>query len=294
MTYSEHSFWSDPKGYATALTDLPTTPDALPDALEEFLIHHAAARAMGFGVPDYAETDRSLRSVARLLHTAFGRDPRSLMQHRDLPHYLYGTCHDFSLIAASVLRSAGWEVRLRVGFVDYLKPGYWEDHWVCEYRAEGEWRLLDGQLGRRARDGFGIAFDPADVPRSGFLSGPEMWLALRSGEVDPDRCGVSFAGIAGAWFAGSNVLKDLAALTVVEVLPWDFWGPSRVFCESQAVDSESAVRLDQLAAALTPAPDSLEDALAISDRFPWAKPTDRVWSFFDGRLHQQAVRPETP
>ena len=290
--YANHSEWSDPKGFADRLSGLPTSPRALADALEEFVIHHAAARSIGFGVPDYAESDRGARSVARLLGTAIERDGRPLTAHRDLPDYLYGTCHDFALLAASVLRSDGTEARLRVGFVDYFLKDRWEDHWLCEYRVGDEWRLLDAQLGRRARDGHGIDFDVADVPRRRFRAGAEAWKAIRAGAIDPARCGVSFAGISGAWFAASNVLKDLAALTAIEVLPWDYWGPARAFSQDRTVSAEIAARFDELADALTPPPDTLEEATSVSESFPWAKPSDRVLSFAQGAFHEQAIRPQ--
>ena len=290
-TYASHTAWSAPNAFAKQLSSLPSSAVELADALEEFLIHHAAARALGFGVPAYAEVDRGLRSVSRLLEVALSRDARSLSQHRDLANYLYVTCHDFALLAASVFRSGGTEARLRVGFVDYLRAGRWEDHWLCEYRVGGRWRLLDAQLGRRAREGHSIEFDVSDVPRSRFRSGPEMWQAVRKGEVDPESCGVSFAGISGEWFIASNVLKDFAALAAVEVLPWDYWGPSRVFSEARSVGHEAAVRVDDLAEAMMPAPDSLQTIRLVEEQFAWAKPPDKVWSFSDGKLHEQWINP---
>lgn len=290
-SYADHTDWSDPKLLSDALADLPTTPKELADSLEEFVIHHAAARSLGFGVPNYAESDRALRSVARLLEAAMERDRRPLSMHRDLPNYLYGTCHDFALLAASVFRSNGTEARLRVGFADYFRADYWEDHWVCEYRTEGEWRLLDAQLGRRAREGHGIEFDVSNVPRTRFRSGPDVWKAIRSSEIDPARCGVTFAGIAGDWFAASNVLKEMAALTAIEVLPWDYWGPAREFSQSRSVRADIATKFDELADALTPPPRSLEEAMSLSDRFAWAKPTETVSSFARGSFHEQAIRP---
>ena len=123
-SYANQTYWSDPKQFADQISLLPIAPAALADALEEFLIHHAAARAIGFGVPDYAEADRGLRTVGRILETAFGRDDRPLTTHRDLPNYLYGTCHDFALLAASTFRANAIEARLRVGFVDYFRSDY--------------------------------------------------------------------------------------------------------------------------------------------------------------------------
>lgn len=278
MNYAAHTPWSDPGCHRAQLMELPCAPRELADALENFLIHHAAARFLKFGVPHYAEQDRRLRRVERLLATAFDRDARPLSQHRDLPAYLYGTCHDFALIAASVFRSNGIEARLRVGFVDYFRQNRWEDHWLCEYRTDGEWRLLDAQMGRRAREGHGIDFAIETVPRAHFRSSSRLWRALRAGEIDPEVCGVSFIGLGGTWFAASSVLRDAATLAMVEPLPWDFWGPARDFCRTQSVPEDAARDLDALAEAFEAAPDTPDDARTRLETFAWAKPTETVLS----------------
>ena len=253
------------------------------------LIHHAAARYLKFGVPDYAESDRNLRTVERLLRTALERDDRSLTEHRDLPDYLYGTCHDFALLAVSIFRSAGIESRLRVGFAGYFREGHWEDHWLCEYRRDGVWRLLDAQMGRRARDGIGIDFDIREVPRDLFRTGGELWLAIRAGEIDPIICGLSYAGIRGDWFPAASVLRDAATLSGIETLPWDFWGPARAFAQTRVVPVEAHVQLDALAEAFLEPPDSPAAANAVLDAFPWARPGDTVLSIVGDKFKERPL-----
>lgn len=289
MNFSQHTAWSDPGPFADSLDELPADPGELADCLENFLIHHAAARFLNFGVPDYAETDRNLRTVERLFRTAKDRDDRPFSEHRQLPAYLYGSCHDFVLIAASKFRSLGIDARLRVGFVDYFRKDRWEDHWLCEYRKDGEWRLLDAQLGMRARQGHGVEFDITNVPRSRFKSGCELWLAIRRGEIDPQRCGLFYAGISGHWFPASNVLKDVATLAAIEPLPWDYWGPARDFSRDQAVSEQAQAQLEQMARCFVPAPASLQEASSILDGFQWAKPTETVLSFVDGELCERPL-----
>src|SRR5437868_4629405 len=148
-----HTRWSDPQAYCEQLSELPSETAALADALEEFVIHHAIARSLGFGVPATAESDRNLRRVSRLLAAALQRDSRPLTEHRALPNYLYGTCHDFALLAVSLLRERSVPARLRVGFASYFRTERWEDHWVCEYWTCEKWAILDTQLGSRARAG---------------------------------------------------------------------------------------------------------------------------------------------
>lgn len=287
--YIPHTIWSDPGGYRTALQDAPGNLVELADHIDGFLIHHAVARSLGFGVPQAAETDRNLRTVHRLLETAFRRDHRPLNEARKLPEYLYGTCHDFALLSVSVLRSRGVPARLRAGFADYFRSDRWEDHWVCEYHDGGRWKLFDAQLGYRARDALKLPFSTDDLPRDRFVTAPALWRKIRKGEIDAARCGVSFALIEGSWFVAASVLRDAAALTRIEALPWDYWGPARQFAETRTVGEEWLERLDALAAALGPAPDDSASANKILRVHTWARPTALVLSarrdgFVEARL----------
>ncbi|WP_119169038.1 transglutaminase domain-containing protein [Algihabitans albus] len=290
MDYAEQTLWSDPGPLRERLTELPVAPRDLADALENFLIHHVAARFLKFGVPEEAEPDRNLRTVEKLLTAAFARDARPLSQQRELSAYLYGSCHDFALLAASVFRFNGIAARLRVGFVDYFRQGRWEDHWLCEYRTDGAWHLLDAQMGRRAREGHGIGFAVESVPRQRFRSGSQLWLDLRAGRVDPDTCGVSFAGISGDWFPAASVLRDAATLAMIEPLPWDYWGPARNFCLTQAVTDDAARDLDALAQTFEQPPETPEAARASLADFPWAIPGETVLSAVGGRLQERPLR----
>lgn len=289
---AEHTYWSDPGALRSRLAELPSEPHALPNALENFVIHHAIARAMGFGVPATAESDRDLRTAARLLDVLVRRDGRALSEHRVLSDYLYGTCHDFALLAASVLREAGIPARLRVGCAGYFRPGHWDDHWICEYRRGEGWAVLDAQFGARARAGFGVGFDVSDVPPDGWRSAASIWRAIRAGTLDERICGLTNAGIEGRWFVASAVLRDAAALAGIETLPWDYWGPGRAFRETRQVSSDQARDIDALAAALDPAPTGREEAEALLVRFPWARPTPTVWSLPEGRATEHVtIRP---
>lgn len=283
MSDAAHTPWSDPGEHRAALHVLPSMPVALADALEEFVIHHAVARGLGYGVPPAAEGDRDLRAATALLGITLGRDSRPLTEHRALPDYLYGTCHDFALLAASTLRERGVPARLRVGFASYFRSGRWEDHWVCEHQVGGTWAVLDAQLGHRAREGLRIGFDIADVPATGWRPAAAIWRAIRSGEMDAASCGVSHAGISGTWFAAASVLRDAAALAGIETLPWDYWGPARRFTPERGPTEDEARDLDALAAALDPAPADREAAEAVLARFPWARPTPTILSYPMGR-----------
>jgi hypothetical protein len=290
---SLHTFWSDPGRWRDRLSELPRDPNAIPDALENFVIHHAVARQIGVGVPDRAELDRNLRTVARIIETMVERDARPLTEHRDISNYLYGTCHDFALLSASTLRENGIAARLRVGYASYFNRGKWEDHWVCEYRIDDRWALLDGQLGPIARDGLKIGFPVADMSAKEWRSAASIWRAIRTGIVDEKICGVSFVGIQGRWFVASAVLRDAAALAGIECLPWDYWGIGRHFLETREVTEDEARQIDALAEALDPAPATRDEARAVLDQFPWARPTDAVSSVIVTTPVEVPIQPST-
>lgn len=269
---SQQTQWTDPGAYLAQLKELPSEPVALADAIEEFVIHHAVARQIGFPVPDYAESDRSLRRSSLLLETLIQPDPRPLTIHRDLPDYLYVTCRDFALLAISALRAHSIPARLRAGFASYFSKGQWEDHYVCEYQRDGQWVMLDAQLGRRAREGMRITFDIANVPSTGFRSAASMWRAVRKGEIDAATCGLTYADIVGEWWIASSVIRDAASLAGTECLPWDDWGPAIAFRATRSVTDEQARDIDALAQVLDPAPSDRHAAQTILAQFPWAAP----------------------
>lgn len=269
---TQQTEWSDPGAHHARLSELPSEPAAIADALEEFVIHHAVARQIGFPVPAYAEDDRSLRRSALLLDTLLQRDARPLSIHRDLPDYLYVTCRDFALLAITALRAQGIPARLRAGFASYFNKGHWEDHYICEYQRDGQWAVLDAQLGPRARAGMRIPFDIANVPSSGWRSAASVWRAVRIGEIDAATCGLTYANIVGEWWIASSVIRDAAALAGIECLPWDDWGPAIAFRATRGVTPEQAHDIDALAQALDPAPPDRNAAQAVLAKFPWAAP----------------------
>ena len=57
------------------------------------------------------------------------------------------------------------------------------------------------------------------MPEGKFLSGAETWLSCRSGELDPDLCGIF--DMKGLWFVQGDLVRDFMALNKLEVLPWD-------------------------------------------------------------------------
>jgi hypothetical protein len=275
--YACHSRWSDPGTFAAQLDPLPSDPAALPGIVAGLVLHPLFA-ASG--------TDRStaaLRSVREIIAAVLARDPGPLAEPREPIRRIAGTCRNHALLACSILRQHRLPARLRVGFADYFTPGFWEDHWVCEYHDGAAWRLVDAELNEETRRRFAIAFDPADVPRDRFLAAGPAWRAMCHARLDPARAGVSVLGIAGLWFAAGSLLRDLAALAREETMPWDYWGPARGFRPGSDIPPEWFARLDRLADALATEPSDLDAAQAILAAHPWAAVTSSVLSFPDGK-----------
>jgi hypothetical protein len=150
--------------------------------------------------------------------------------------------------------------RARCGFAAYLNPGHFEDHWVGEVwnAEERHWRLVDAQLDEVWRTQLKIDDDVLDIPRNRFLVAADAWRRCRVGEEDPETFGITFGGLHGLWFVAGSLVRDLAALNKMEMLPWDVWGAQPA--PDQALDKDRLAFFDELAA-LTQDPDSSFDAL---------------------------------
>lgn len=275
--YARHSRWTEPGGFADLLRSLPAEPAGLPELVGGLVLHPLFLR------DGLASREPQLRSVRDIVGAILGKDPRPLTEMREPDKRVLGTCRNYALLACAILREHRIPARLRVGFADYFTPAFAEDHWVCEYYHGDVWRLLDAELTRETQRQFGIAFDPAAVPRDRFLAAGPAWLALRRGERDPARFGVSAIGIAGFWFVASSLLRDVAALNREEMMPWDFWGPARDLRPDAEITPDCLVRFDRLADALAREPQGSDDASSIAAEFPWTALTPSVLSFPQGK-----------
>jgi Transglutaminase-like superfamily len=289
----QHTSWSAPGAQRKRLSELPSAPTALADVLANFLTAYDRAKARGLDVSPEAEEDRNLRSVARLLETACARDSRNLTARREARDCLYGTCRDFALLAASALRESGISARLRVGFASYLRPGRWEDHWVCEHKASGQWAIFDAGLNARARTAMGITFDGTNISNPHWKSAAAIWHRVVAGEIDPAICGISFANLSGKWFVARSMLQDAAALAGIETLPWDNWGPALQFGATRRLTEQQMSDFDALAVALDPAPMTRAEAENVLARFPWARPTPVIVSFPSHHDRREIVLADT-
>ena len=213
--------------HADEFRALPRDLAPLCELVQGVLIHRDIAPWLyGLTLTEAQRDDGHLRPMAQMLSRIHALDARPLTDARDVGHRLPSVCRHFSLMLCSILRAQGVPARPRCGFGAYFTRGKFEDHWVCEYwnAAEKRWILVDAQLDAIQRKALNINFDPTDTPRNKFIIAGDAWQMCRSGGADPAAFGLTHIHESGLWFIAGNVLRDLASLNKMEMLPWDLWG----------------------------------------------------------------------
>jgi hypothetical protein len=252
-------FYTRPAGmasagkYAPMLDELPRDVAALARIVQGLLLHEHAAPLYGITLADERRRQSHIRPVERMLDRLLAHDCQPLSTARSVDERLVGVCRHFTVLLVAMLRIKGVPARARCGFATYFKPGHFYDHWVCEYwnAAKARWILVDAQLDEVQRAELKVDFDTLDVPHDRFVIAGDAWAQCRAGEADPAKFGIF--DMRGLWFIAGNLVRDLAALNNMEMLPWDVWGVM--------IRPDEPLRDDQLAffdrlAAVTHAPDA--------------------------------------
>ena len=236
--FTQHGAISDPRVYVSLFEDLPASISDLVKLVQGVTVHVFWAERYGLKVPPERMDELQLRSMERRLARTMELDSSPLNEARLLGKKLLGNCRDHSLLLAAMLRHQGVPARARCGFGAYFLPDHFEDHWVTEYwNQEGSrWIFVDGQLDALQCEVLKINFDTLDVPRDQFIVGGKAWQMCRSGEQDPDKFGIF--DMHGLGFIRGNLVRDVASLNKMELLPWDCWG---------VILTESLDNLDDLA-----------------------------------------------
>jgi len=242
--YGTHSVATDPgdEGWAT-LNALSGSPVELAAAVRNLVVHREGCARYGFTLPEGRRNEAETRYVSDFLTVLKGLSDTDLATEREPTARLAGTCRDFALLFAAALRHNGVPARLRCGFMNYDDSGFHGDHWVTEYWRPGKgWTLADPEFG-----GYEPDFDAMDVPRDRFIVAGDAWRACREGKSDAADFGVRIPDVldlTGTTMVRANVVRDLAALNKVEVLPWDVWGLADLDAEP---DDAALALLDQVA-----------------------------------------------
>jgi hypothetical protein len=230
------------------LQDLPDDMQTLSRVVQGLLIHRAWAPAYHASVSG-REWEEGLHGAGAMLRRVVELDSSPLTVPRVATKRLVTCCRHFAVLLCALLRYQKIPARARCGFAAYFEDGRFLDHWVCEYwlTGEGRWALIDGQLDDVQTAILKVGFDVTDLPREQFCTARQAWQRCRSGAADPRAFGI--ADMWGLWFIRGNLLRDLAALNKVEVLPWDVWGPR--IDRDDLITGEEASLLDSVAAVVT-------------------------------------------
>ncbi|MGK3996960.1 transglutaminase-like domain-containing protein [Sorangium sp. So ce1024] len=210
--------------HAARFAELPGDVPSLARVVQGLLLHQHWTKAYGVELSDERRDEPHLRPVDRMLDRLFALDARPLAVARPPDARVVGNCRHFTVLLTALLRAKGVPARARCGFAGYFTPGAFMDHWVCEHwsAAEARWVLVDAQIDDFQRAKLKLDFDVLDVPRDRFVVAGDAWAMGRAGEVDPMKFG--FLDEGGLWFIDGNIVRDLAALNNMEMLPWDCWG----------------------------------------------------------------------
>ncbi len=245
-------------------TALPRELASLCEVVQGTLIHRDIAPWLyGITLSEKQRDDGHLRPLAQMLTRIHELDSRPLTIAREAGKRLPGVCRHFSLMLCAMLRHQGIPARPRCGFGAYFTPGKFEDHWVCEYWNAGEkrWVLVDAQLDAIQRKALRIDFNTLDVPRDRFIIAGDAWQMCRSGRAEANRFGLSYINESGLWFIAGNVLRDLASLNKMELLPWDVWGLMEM--DDEAITDDKKALLDRVAALTLADDDAFAEVRAI-------------------------------
>ncbi|MGA6974254.1 MAG: transglutaminase family protein [Candidatus Binatus sp.] len=233
--------------HAKEFSALPKDIGALCEVVQGVLIHRDIAPWLyNLKLSEEQRDDGNIRPLAQMLARIHALDARPLTSVRDPGARMPGVCRHFSLMLTAMLRARGIAARPRCGFGAYFEPGKFIDHWVCEYWnvAEARWMLVDAQMDAVQRKAFKLDFNPLDVPRDRFIIAGDAWQQCRAGRADASRFGI--LDMHGLWFIAGNVLRDLASLNRMEMLPSDVWGMMAMGDDS--LTDEKIALLDRIAA----------------------------------------------
>ncbi len=251
--YTQSAEMTSAGNHAAGFAALPHDIAGLARVAQGLYLHEHIAENYGVAIANERRSEVHIRANARRLDCLLSRDGRPLSSARQPDQRLIANCRHFSVLLVAMLRNQGVPARARCGFATYFEPGRFIDHWVCEYwdADQARWLLVDAQIDDLQQALFKTDFDLLDVPRDRFVIAGDAWAQCRAGKADPETFGI--LDMHGLWFIAGNLVRDVAALNNVEMLPWDVW---RAMPQpGEPLSDEQLAFFDRLAA-LTHEPDA--------------------------------------
>ncbi len=245
LYYAKVGTITDPGQFVGLFDELPSEIAELCKIVQGLLVHVFWAERYGEKLTAERSAEAGLRHVEKMLARLQEIKGGPITESRQLSDRVVGNCRTFSVLLAAMLQSQGRPARARCGFGRYFTPGWHEDHWICETWSERQkrWIMVDAQLDAFQCRELKVKFDPLDVPRDQFIVAGKAWQHCRSGAADPDKFGIF--DMHGLWFIRGNLVRDVAALNKVELLPWDGWG--LIDCSDDEITQEQLILLDDIA-----------------------------------------------
>jgi len=227
--YSVQSATTDPGPRAPLDADLPSDVETLVAIVQGLVVDKDFVGLYGLDLDAQARLGEvDTRYASDIYRRLTEKDPRPLRKPREPGARFVGSCRDYALLLCSLLRHLGVPARLRFGFATHFSknPDSFSDHCVCEYwnETENRWMFVDPNVDPVVKSRLGVTANALDLTREEFVVAADGWRLAREGKVSPDRFGVPSIGIQGLWFIRGSLMRDLAALNKVELLPWDYWG----------------------------------------------------------------------
>jgi len=249
--YRTQSATSDPGSGDRLPAGLPSSGEALAAIVQGLVIDKDFVGLYGLALGASARLGEiDTRYASDIYERLLGKDDRPLPERREPEHRFIGSCRDYALLLCSMLRHVGVPARLRFGFATYFskEPDTYSDHCVCEYWNDEQrrWVLVDANVDQVVKSKVGVTANELDLERDRFVVASDAWRLAREGKAAPDRFGVPSINIRGLWFIRGSLMRDLAALNKVEMLPWDYWGIADR-TPIDALPSEEMPLLDELA-----------------------------------------------
>ena len=230
--YAIQSRVTDAGRFAGSVLEVPGSLAEMRTAARQLVFHYRdGGDYAANGIEPDRVTEIDTRYAEAMLARIFELSDRPLTATRAPRERLLGCCRDFTVLFLSIARAHGVPARARVGFATYFVPGSFIDHVVAEVwdSARQRWRLVDAELADDHLDAAnGKRVDPEHLTPAQFVTGPAAWLACRSGRADPEQYvvdpGLDIPATRGWPYVRHNLIHDLAALAMHEMVLWDNWG----------------------------------------------------------------------
>jgi Transglutaminase-like superfamily len=276
-TCSPMTYLPDEPEINTLLKELPDSVPEIVKIVQNTLLHIFWAERYGEKVSEERSKEVNLRSAADILRRAHELNPEKLVAKRKLSEKVIGNCRDFTVLSVALMRKKEIPARARCGFGAYFSSPdmkiQYMDHWVVEYWNKNRWVMVDSQLDDFQSDTLKIDFDPLDVPHDRFITGGAAWRMCRKDGANPDTFGIN--EMSGLGFIMGDMIRDLAALDKVPLLPWDCWG-------LMLEDWRSELELLDAVSEVTQPGTEMYDEMALLSRHPKLTVPNTIVSWMGG------------